>query len=104
MTMNKMFILIVLLVAVAAGADAQTIRGKACNERYRIAQGVNNGSLTPGETRRLAREQRHIHNDIRRAKANDGHIGSVERMHIRSEECRASRHIYKAKHNARYRA
>lgn len=102
--MNKKFILIVLLVAVAAGADAQTIRGKARNEHYRIGKGVNDGSLTRGETRRLVREQRHIHNDIRRAKANDGHIGPAERMHIRSEQRRASRHIYRAKHNGRYRA
>jgi hypothetical protein len=102
--MNKMFILIVLLLTGAAGADAQTIRGKARNEHDRIAQGIDDGSLTRSETRRLVREQRHIHNDIRRAKANDGHIGPVERMHILSEERRASRHIYRAKHNGRYRA
>jgi hypothetical protein len=102
--MNKMFILIVLLLTGAAGADAQSIRGKARNEHDRIAQGINDGSLTRSETRRLVREQRHIHNHIRRAKANDGHIGPVERKHIRSEERRASRHIYRAKHNGRYRA
>jgi cell division septum initiation protein DivIVA len=103
--MNKRIILAVLLIAAtAAGANAQAIRGKARDEHYRIAEGVRDGSLTRGETGRLAREQRDIHQDIRRARANDGHIGPVERANIRREERQASRDIYRAKHNGRYRA
>lgn len=101
--MNKKIILAVLLIAgVAVGADAQTIRGKAYNEQYRIAEGARNGSLTRGEAYRLEREQRNIHRDIRRSYRNDGHIGPYERANIRREERRANRDIYRDKHNGRY--
>jgi hypothetical protein len=103
--MNKRLILAVLLIAAtAASASAQALHSKARNERYRIGEGVKDGSLTNSETRRLVREQRDIQHDIRRAKSNDGHIGPVESGLIRREQRQASRHIYRAKHNSRYRA
>lgn len=62
------------------------------------------GLLQIAKPRRLVREQRDIQHDIRRAKSNDGHIGPVESGLIRREQRQASRHIYRAKHNTRYRA
>ena len=103
LVMNKKFILFVLLLtSIAAGASAQTIYGRERSENYRIQEGVRNGSIGRGEERRLDREQRYIHQDIRRAHYNDGYINPYERANIRREERFASRDIYRAKHNGRY--
>jgi hypothetical protein len=69
-------------------------------QHARIAQGVRNGSLTPGEVRRLAYEQRDIRRDRRTALA-DGRIGPAEARHLTRDQNRAGRDIYRLKHNGR---
>ena len=101
----KFIIAILLLMGVGIGsASAQDIHGRARNERARIGAGVRSGELTRPEAYRLGREQHRIHRDVRRARANDGHIGPRERRHIRHEQRMHSRHIHRAKHNGRVRA
>ena len=100
---KKVILAVLLLTGIAAGASAQTIYGNNRNENYRVAEGARHGSLTRGEQRQLNREQRDIHQDIRRARMNDGYISRRERRHIRQEQRRMNRHIYHAKHNPHYR-
>jgi hypothetical protein len=82
--------------------NAQTINQRRENQQDRIAQGVNSGQLTAGETARLEGKEaglnREIHND--RA-ANGGHLTAGERAQVNRQQNRLSRQIYRDKHNGR---
>lgn len=88
---------------IAFGASAQTIRGKAANQRARIKQGVKSGELTKAEAVNLAKDQKEIRNDIKDAKKDDGVIDRSERKEIKQEQRKESRKIYRKKHNLRDR-
>jgi len=84
----------------SAAAWAGPIHARQQRQHARIAQGVRNGSLAPGEVRRLAYEQRDIRRD-RRAALADGHIGPAEARHLTRDQNRANHDIYRLKHNGR---
>jgi hypothetical protein len=69
-------------------------------EQRRIDNGLRSGQLTWHEYRYLEREQARIARDERRAKA-DGYVSAQERYHLNRELDRASRDIYRLKHNDR---
>ena len=100
---TKIILAIVLLLGVGIGSASAQVGDRAFRERQRIGAGVRSGQLTRPEAYRLGREQRNIHNDIRRYRMNDGRIGPRERRHIRREERMHSRHIFRARHNFRHR-
>ncbi len=83
-------------------ADTRTprITKRQINQQRRIKQGVKSGELTPAETRRLEAQQAKIQADKQAAKA-DGKVTPQERRKLRREENRASRNIYRLKHNKR---
>ena len=102
---TRMLVPFILLLTVAViNANGQSIRKKSRHEKARIAQGAKSGELTKGETTRLAKEQKEIRQDVKEAKKDDGHIDPRERAEIKKDQRQASRHIYRAKHNARKRA
>ena len=68
------------------------------NQKARIKQGVKSGELTKKETRRLAAEQKKIRHDEKKAKA-DGVVTPQEKAKIRKEQKRASKDIYRQKHD-----
>ena len=68
------------------------------NQHARIKQGVKSGELTKGETRRLEGEQAKIQYDKKEANS-DGKITPQERKHLQREQNKASRDIYRLKHN-----
>ena len=72
------------------------------NQQERIKEGVKTGELTPAETRRLEMQQGKIKADEMNAKA-DGKVTGAERRHLKREQNRASRNIYRKKHNLRER-
>jgi hypothetical protein len=67
----------------------------------RINQGVHNGTLTQRETRRLQHQQAHINRYEARSRADGGGLGPVERARLENMQDRASRNIYRKKHNRR---
>ena len=92
--------------------DAQTVNqnpttevGKrAENEQDRIANGVANGSLTAGEAARLENQQKNLHNEVAADRAaNGGKLTPAERRQVNRQENRASRNIYRQKHDAQHR-
>jgi hypothetical protein len=86
-------------------AQAQTTPGIAKTqrtERARIRQGVQSGELTRRETARVANQQADIRQDKRAAKA-DGVVTADERQDIRQDQRKASRTIYRQKHDAQTR-
>ncbi len=68
------------------------------NQERRIYQGVQSGQITPGEFRRLENQQARIGAAEARMRA-DGHLNRYERARLNRMENRASRDIYRYKHN-----
>ena len=68
------------------------------NQQDRIAQGINNGSLTSREASRLEREQARINKQ--EARLRQGGLTSRERGRLEDEQDRLSRQIYREKHDA----
>ena len=95
-----------LLFGVSAVAMANTrtpyINWRERNQQRRINQGIRSGELTRGEARHLEAEEGRIKADEKIDKA-DGHVTRGERMHLEHELNRASRNIYRDKHNYRER-
>jgi hypothetical protein len=88
------------LLPAAAFADGRTPRvdHREWHQQHRVYNGVRSGALTPRETRRLAHEQRAIRGFERHAKS-DGVVTRRERAHLRHMQNRASRDIYRQKHD-----
>lgn len=84
-------------------ASAGEVGASQVRQRARIHHGVENGTLLPREARRLAIEQNRIKRTKQKLVENDGKLGPAERAHLARKQNRASRHIFRAKHNARAR-
>ncbi len=79
---------------------AAEVDRRAERQQERIAEGVENGSLTPRETANLERREAKINREIRRDRAaNGGTLTPAERAKINREQNRVSRAIYRKKHN-----
>jgi len=95
---------VVLLIGIAAASFGQTkmpkVDAREKNQQERAKEGVNSGELTPAETRTLEMQQGKIKADEMNAKA-DGKVTPAERRHLKHEQNRASRNIYRKKHNER---
>ena len=101
---TKLFFLFAIVAGLGiSSVQAQSIHKRSKHEHARVKQGVHSGELTRAETKRLAKQQRNIHHNIRSAKMDDGKIGPRERREINRDQARASKHIYRAKHNDRER-
>jgi hypothetical protein len=101
----KPLIAAVLVTAFAAPVFAQNtntpnIDRREAKQQQRIDNGVNSGQLTGKETQNLERRESKIEADKQAAKA-DGKVTGAERRKLKREENRASRAIYKKKHNNR---
>lgn len=106
--MNRSFVLAVSLVFLGAGfvasaASAGTLHKRQVRQRARIVAGLESGSLVHRETRKLCREQRAIKNTKERIIHNYGKLGPKGRSGLNRMQNRSSRHIFRAKHNARAR-
>lgn len=72
------------------------------NQRARIREGVASGELTKGEAKELRKDQKEIQAEKKAAKA-DGVVTKSERKEIRKDQKRASKDIYKEKHDRKDR-
>lgn len=86
----------------AAGTKTPGINKRQQRQHRRIRQGVSSGELTRGETKQVVQQQKEIQQDKKEAKA-DGTVTKQERAAIHREQNRASRNIYRKKHNRRDR-
>lgn len=64
----------------------------------RITQGVESGQLTAREQARLAKQQRHVKRLERHTEA-DGQVTAKEAVRVEKAQDRASRKIYRQKHD-----
>jgi len=101
MKIKFLFVAIILFTISAGTASAQS-RQRAVNQHHRIRQGVKSGEITAAERANIARKEKEVRQDTREARA-DGTVTRQERREIRRDQNRASRTIYRKKHNARDR-
>src|SRR5579864_7572271 len=78
------------------------VNARETNQQKRIANGVNSGKLTPGQTARLERgEQRLQNNEKKDMAANNGHLTKQDQRQLNHEANHMSKRIYKDKHSAK---
>ncbi len=87
-----------LLVALPILVGAGPIEERQQRQQDRIAEGIASGSLNPREAARLEAGQAAIGAE-KRAFLQDGKLGPRERAKLRRDQNRASRHIYREKHD-----
>jgi hypothetical protein len=92
-------LMLALIWSSSAWADRSNIRDN--RQKRRIHKGIRSGQITRPEARFLKKEQRRIHRAYDRALA-DGYLSRHEKKHLNKMQNRASRHIYRAKHNNPY--
>jgi len=96
------FAAVAVAAVLAVPSLAAEVDRREANQQARIAQGVQSGQLTPGETARLERKEAAIHREIRQDRAaNGGHLTEAERAQVNRQQDRVSNQIYRAKHNDR---
>lgn len=71
------------------------------NQQQRIAEGIEKGSLTPGEAARLEKHEAQLNHEIRHDRRDGGELTGREKAKINHQQNRMSRNIYRAKHNGR---
>lgn len=95
--------LLAATATVSYGADEKgKIGQRAENQQDRIGQGVENGSLTAGETAHLEHREAQVNKEVRHdRKVNGGNLTNKEKAQINHQQNQLSKQIYKDKHNGR---
>jgi hypothetical protein len=90
--------------AQTTNTDPKSVAGqRAENQQDRIANGVKNGSLTPGETSRLEKQESNIHNEAKDMRQdNGGTLTQADKQRLNHQQNVESRRINRAKHNGRH--
>ena len=85
----------------SASAFAQNINKRQARQQHRIAEGVENGTLTPAETARLERQEARINQlEAKDRKDGDG-LSRKERAELNRLLNTESHRIYAAKHDGK---
>ncbi len=78
-----------------------TINQRKDNQQQRIGNGVENGSLTAGETRSLERQESDVNKEEHQMRALDnGKLTQQDRAVLNQQQNHLSNEIYQDKHNA----
>ena len=106
---TKSFILTAAMAGLMLPAAAQTtpaaapatINQRKENQQDRIANGIQSGELTAGETRNLEKKESTINHEERdMRKLDNGHLTAADRATLNQQQNVVSRDIYKQKHDA----
>lgn len=90
-----------LILPASSFAQQTTPAARKNNQQQRIANGVQSGQLTAGETKRLETREAGINAETHSDRAaNGGKLTTQERRQINRQQNRVSRSIYADKHNA----
>lgn len=78
------------------------VNGRETNQQNRIANGIKNGQLTPGQASRLEKGEQHLQNNEKRDMAKDnGHLTKQDQKQLNKEANHMSNKIYKDKHSGK---
>jgi hypothetical protein len=79
----------------------QTIQQRKENQQDRIANGVQSGQLTAGETQRLETKEAGLNKEEHTMRSeDDGHLTAADRAKLNNQQNHVSNQIYDDKHNA----
>jgi hypothetical protein len=94
---------LMLPAAVAqTNSTAPTINQRKENQQDRIANGIQDGQLTAGETKHLEKKETELNQEERdMRKLDNGHLTTADRATLNQQQNKLSSDIYKDKHNAR---
>ena len=85
----------------ADNTPPQTTGQRKDNQQDRIAQGVQSGQLTAGETKNLETKEAGINQEEHTMRSeDDGHLTSADRSALNGQQNHLSNQIYQDKHNA----
>ena len=78
-----------------------SVNDRRQDQQQRIANGVQSGQLTAGETKRLETREANVNREIKNDRqANGGKLTPQERRQVNRQQNNLSRSIYNDKHNA----
>lgn len=81
--------------------EPESIGQRKDNQQDRIAQGVQSGQLTPGETKNLETKEAGLNKEERSMRAEDnGDLTAADRAKLNSQQNKLSQKIYTDKRNA----
>lgn len=103
MSFNKGFAAAIFLAGttVMAQTNDPTVNQRRENQQDRIANGVQSGQLTTGETKHLENGEANLNHEIRDDRqADGGKLTQRERQQVNRQQNRMSDQIYQDKHNA----
>ena len=84
-----------------APAPDPTIKQRKENQQDRIANGIQSGQLTAGETSKLETKEAAVNGEIKADRAaNGGKLSPAERAKVNRQQNQLSKQIYNDKHNA----
>jgi hypothetical protein len=92
------------LPAIAQSTESApaTINQRKENQQDRIANGVQSGQLTAGETHNLEKKESEInHEEHDMRKLDNGHLTAADRATLNQQQNQLSRQVYRDKHNSR---
>jgi hypothetical protein len=88
--------------ATTPAAAPATINQRKENQQDRIANGIQSGQLTAGETKNLETKESEVNHEERdMRKLDNGHLTSADRATLHQQQNTVSKDIYQDKHNAR---
>jgi len=80
---------------------APTIGQREQNQQDRVANGIDSGQMTAGETKNVESRESNLNREIRDDRsADNGHLTQQERQQINHQQNNLSHSIYQDKHNA----
>ena len=83
-------------------AAPATINQRKENQQDRIANGIQSGQLTAGETKHLEKKESEVNHEERdMRKLDNGHLTAADRATLNQQQNKVSKDIYQDKHNAR---
>ena len=78
------------------------VNGRETNQQNRIANGIKNGQLKPGQTAHLEKGEQRLQNNQKKDMAKDnGHLTKQNQHQLNHEANNMSKRIYKDKHPAK---
>jgi len=78
------------------------VNAREQNQQDRIANGIKNDQLTPGQASHLENKEQHIENQEKAdMAAHNGHLTKGEQKQLNKEQNRTSKQIYKDKHDGK---
>jgi hypothetical protein len=93
--------LMLAAVTFAQSTDPATISQRKENQQDRIANGVQSGQLTAGETKSLESKEANLNRETRDdRKADGGKLTGQEKQQINAQQNHLSNQIYADKHNS----